>query len=214
MRQAAVGFTSKKLMLEGVLATPQGIPEPFPALVVCHPHPMLSGNMENPVVTAICRAADRQGIASLRFNFRGVGGSEGEFSNGKGEQDDLKSALDVLRGWPGLDGKGLALVGYSFGASVVLGGLRRYGAASSLILIAPPISSVRDSRISKDRRPKLFVVGARDRIVSSLGLQRVLDEIRPPVQLAEISDADHTLGAHEEEVADRVVAFVASSLAG
>ena len=153
MRQTAIGFRSQGLSLEGVLTSPQGIEGELPTLVVCHPHPVLGGDMENAVVTAICRAADIRGLATLRFNFRGVGDSEGEFSNGKGEQRDLEAALRVARRWPGLDGKRVAVAGYSFGASVVLGGLRRCGAARCLAFVAPPIAAVKDSRIASDSGP-------------------------------------------------------------
>ena len=213
MRQTAIGFTSKRLSLEGILTTPEGIPGPYPALLVCHPHPVLGGNMENPVVTAICKGADREGLATLRFNFRGVGSSEGEFSNGEEEQEDVRAALNVLTHWPGIDGKRTALVGYSFGASVVLGGLRHYKATRGPVLIAPPISSVRDSRIRRDQRPKLFLVGEQDRIVASVSLQRALDDVRPPMQFSEIAGADHSLRGYEEAVAERVVSFVVDTLA-
>ena len=169
--------------------------------------------MDNPVVTAICSAAESQGMASLKFNFRGVGESQGQFSNGEREQYDLKAALNVLRRWPDIDPKRLALVGYSFGASVVLDGLRHCKAARSLVLIAPPISSVQGSRILKDQRPKLFLVGQRDRIVQSVELQRVLDEVRQPLEFSEIAGTDHGLSGHEDEVAERVVAFVGDNQA-
>ena len=214
MRQTAIEFNSGKLSLEGVLTVPQGLSGPFPALLACHPHPVLGGNMDNPVIMAICKTADSQGIATLRFNFRGVGGSEGEFSNGVGEQEDLKAALNVLRRWPGIDRKRLALVGYSFGGSVVLGGLRQYKDARSLVLIAPPISSVQSSRIRSDGRPKLFLSGGRDRIVPSAQLQRALDDVRSPVRFSEVGVADHSLLGQEQVVAERVVAFVVETLAG
>ena len=213
MRQTAIGFTSDKLSLEGVLTVPQGVPGPPPALLVCHPHPILGGNMDNPLVTAICGVAESHGMASLRFNFRGVGESQGQFSNGEREQYDLKAALNVLRRWPDIDPKRLALVGYSFGASVVLDGLRHCKAARSLVLIAPPISSVQGSRILKDQRPKLFLVGQRDRIVPSVELQRVLDEVRQPMEFSEVAGTDHGLSGHEDEVAERVVAFVSDNQA-
>ena len=237
MRQISIDFASKRLSLEGILTTPGGmvrrpgvtIPKgilplrrhrskpqdqsmPPPTLLVCHPHPTLGGNMQDPVVVAICDAADRFGIVTLRFNFRGVGGSEGEFSNGRREREDVTAALDVLKQWPGLGGEIVAIVGYSFGASMVLSGLGRYKFVRSLVLIAPPISAVRQSRIRRDKRPKLFVVGDRDRVAPSVELQRELDQMRPPVQFAEIEGADHTLQNHEEEVADRVAAFVAETL--
>ena len=91
------------------------------------------------------------------------------------EHEDIKAALNMMRRWPGVDGKRVALAGYSFGAGVILRGLRHFRGARSLALIAPPISAVRESRIVKDKRPKLFVVGREDRLVSSVDLQRVLD---------------------------------------
>ncbi|MDA0770569.1 MAG: hypothetical protein BZY79_03050 [SAR202 cluster bacterium Casp-Chloro-G4] len=212
MRQTAVGFESKKAALEGILSTPEDFAQPYPMLVVCHPHPTLRGNMDSPIVTAICTNADRLGIATLRFNFRGVEGSEGQFTNGETEQEDVKAALNLARNWPGIDKKRIALVGYSFGAGVILRGLRNYKHAASLILIAPPISAVQASPIRGDKRPKLFIVGQNDRIVDSAELQRELDEVREPVQFREIPETDHSLRGHEQEIADRTVQFMATTV--
>ena len=212
MRQSAIGFQSKRASLEGVLTTPQELPPPYPAVVVCHSHPTLGGNMDGPLVTAICRAADAKGFATLRFNFRGVGDSEGEFTNGGSEHEDVKAALNVMKRWPGVDGKRLALVAYSFGAGVALKGLKHTKAAGSLVLIAPPVSSLRGLRARRDRRSKLFIVGRNDKISPPGELQRVLDELTVPVNFAEVPDADHSLNGHEEMVADRVADFLAESL--
>ena len=212
VQQTAIGFTSGKLSLEGVLTTPATGDGPHPALVVCHDHPVLGGSMDSPVVAAICRAAADRGMASMRFNFRGVGGSESEFSNGEGEQRDLKAALNVMVHWPGNDRKQLGLVGYSFGASVILEGLRHCKAAKSLVLIAPPISSIESSRVRKDKRHKLFLVGEKDRIAASAELQRALDGVRAPVRFAQIPGADHSLRGHEQETAEAVVDFLSETL--
>ena len=212
VRQTAVGFKSKGLSLEGVLATPQDVPGPHPALLVCHPHPKLGGNMENPLVTTICRAAADEGVASFRFNFRGVGESEGEFDDGEGEQQDVRSALDLLKRWPGLDGKRLAVVGYSFGASAVLNAIGRLKAARCFALIAPSLSSARAKKTGRDKRPRLFVVGQRDGLVPSVELQRALDDMRSPANLYEVPGADHGLVGHEMSVARRVIEFVNDNL--
>lgn len=212
MRQTAIAFKSKRLTLDGVLALPEGLTQPCPALVMCHPHPMLGGNMDNPVVTSVCRAATEAGFASFRFDFRGVQGSEGEFTNGDAEHNDIKSALNIMRRWPGVDGKRIALAGYSFGAGVILRGLRHFKAARSLAFIAPPLSSIEESRIIKDKRPKLFVVGQHDRLVSSVELQRTLDMVREPLQFREIAGSDHSMSGREWEVADEVTGFVAGTL--
>ena len=150
MRQSAIGFQSKRASLDGVLSTPGELPPPYPAVVVCHAHPTLGGNMDSPLITAICRAADARGFATLRFNFRGVGSSEGEFTNGDREHEDVKAALDIMKRWPDVDGKRLALVAYSFSAGVALKGLKQTRAAKSLVLIAPPISSLQGSRANRE----------------------------------------------------------------
>ena len=212
MRQTAIAFKSKGLTLEGVLALPTELPQPYPALVMCHPHPMLGGNMDHSVVSTVCRAVSDAGFASFRFNFRGVEGSEGEFKNGEGAHDDIKAALNMMRRWPGVDGKRVALGGYSFGAGAILRGLRHFGSARSLVLIAPPLSSIGDSRIVKDKRGKLFVVGQNDRLVSSVELQSVLDGVRRPLQFREIAGGDHSLSGREWEVADQVAGFVRETL--
>ena len=195
-----------------MLSIPQEFAGPFPALLVCHPLPTLGGDMESPVVTAICRRADLRALATLRFNFRGVGDSEGEYGGGDEEQKDVRAALDVLRRWPGLDKKRLAIAGYSFGASVIAKGFRRYGRARCFAFISPPVAPVERSALAGDSRPKLFVAGQHDRISAPVELQRVLDGFEGPVQFAEIADADHSLRGREIEVAERVVEFVAAAL--
>lgn len=212
MRQTAVGFKSKRLTLEGVIALPEGVPPPYPAIVMCHPHPLLGGSMDNPVVTTVCRAACEAGIAGLRFNFRGVEGSEGEFGGESARpediHEDIKAALDLMRRWPGVNGKRITLAGYSFGAGAILLGMRRFKRARSLALIAPPLSALARSGIVKDKRPKLFIAGQNDRLTSSVELQRALDAVREPLRFCEIPHADHAMSGKEWEVADAVTDFV------
>ena len=117
MRQTAIGFYVKKLELEGVIASPSdGGAEAGAGVVVCHSHPMLGGDMDDAVVSAICRASVREGLVALRFNFRGVGNSQGEFSNGDQEHNDVKAALKLMKAWPGVDGRRVAVAGYSAGS--------------------------------------------------------------------------------------------------
>jgi uncharacterized protein len=124
------------LALEAALALPPGAPA---GVVVCHPHPLYGGDMDSPVVMAAVAACAGAGLATLRFNFRGVGGSGGAWDEGRGEQDDVRAALAHLRGrLPA--GTPVALAGYSFGAAmavaVAAGGERLAG----LALIAPPLA--------------------------------------------------------------------------
>src|SRR5690606_755555 len=121
LQQAAsrpIAFTSEGLSLEGILHQP--VSAPFPAAAVCHPHPLYGGDMNNYVVVAVCQALADAGIASLRFNYRGVGDSEGEYGDGLGERTDAAAALAYLRQLAQADQDRMGIVGYSFGATVAL----------------------------------------------------------------------------------------------
>ena len=92
-----------------------------PGAVICHPHPMYGGSMDNNVVEAIIAAMWRRGYATLRFNFRGVGASEGEYDGGEGEAEDARAAVEFLAAQPDIDRGAIALAGYSFGAAGCFG---------------------------------------------------------------------------------------------
>ena len=212
MRQTAIAFKSKGVTLEGVVASPQGISGTHPGVVVCHPHLLFGGNMENAVVRAVCEGLVKDGFTALRFNFRGVGNSEGSFTKGEAEQEDVLSALDLLRKLPGLDGKSLGLVGYSFGASVILKGLSRHKRARTLALISPPLTSLEDPGIREDTRPKLFLVGDRDRLVPEPSLKEKVDALGVGVDLRLVPGADHSWQGFEAEAANQVVSFCGGTL--
>lgn len=213
MRQTAIQFYSKGMAVEGVLSMPErGTSDPG-IVVACHPHPVLGGDMDNRVVVAVCQAVDGFGLASLRFNFRGVKGSEGRFSNGPGERDDLVAAVGAMRRWPGVNGGRMAVAGYSFGAGVALGAMGRLKTVKAFAVIAPPVSSVRSLAGSKMKRSTMFVAGSQDRIAPSLELQRELDGVTGPVSYAEVPGADHSLTGREDEAAALVANYLADTLA-
>ncbi len=117
MEETQVSFRSGDLTLEGLLANPGGN---APAAVVCHPHPLYGGSMSNNVVDAILAAMWQAGYATLRFNFRGVGASEGEHDGGPGEVDDAVAAMAFILAQPGVRKEGAVMAGYSFGAMVAV----------------------------------------------------------------------------------------------
>ena len=213
MRQSAVGFYSGKLELEGVVASPQdSAADEAAAVVVCHSHPALGGNMNGPLVGAICQSAVREGMYTLRFNFRGVGGSGGDFTNGQEESRDIQAALDVMRHWPGVSGKRVAVVGYSTTTTIMLDGFRRLKRASALAMIAPTLGALRSRGFSRDRRPRLVIAGSEDRVAPSLKIQRVLDDCRGPTQFHEIVGADHSMRGHHSQIGDAVADFLRDRL--
>src|SRR5207247_7560700 len=114
-------------------------PEPARAgLVVCHPHPLYGGDMDNPVVIRVTEVADGLGIATLRFNFRGVGASTGQHGGGEAEAEDVKAARAAMaERLPA--GAAIGLAGYSFGAAVVRRGGAPASAPPCLALVAPPV---------------------------------------------------------------------------
>ena len=213
MRHSAIGiYSTGKILLDGVIAAPGEGGAKVPAILLCHPHPMLGGDMNSPVVAALEYEANERGLASLRFDFRGVSRSEGDFSNGDEEWNDVKHALNFLKGFPGVDGSKIGVVGYSFGASVILKAISKIKPAKAFALVAPPLGSVDVPPVKKDKRAKLFVVGGNDAVVPSPRLQGLLDDLRGQVQFSEIPDADHRLNGHEEAVAKRVVDFMLQTL--
>ena len=186
----ALTFACGDLTLEGALHIPAITPAP--GVVVCHPHPEMGGDMENNVVMAICEALVDKGFAALRFNFRGVGGGDGAFDQGKGEQDDIRAALAQLSDSPEVDAKRIGLIGYSFGAMVAAevasGDLRALG------LVSPPIG-FSDLRVAWGC-PAIVVGGSEDPIAPADRLKVVADA--PGVELRIVSAADHSWWGHED----------------
>jgi hypothetical protein len=154
--------------LEARLAVPS---EPTGGLVVAHPHPLYGGDMENPVVVRAVEVSQAAGLASLRFNFRGVGGSSGTHDGGKGEQDDAAAALERLAAaLP--PGSPLGLAGYSFGASVMARLAGRTSSIRALCLIAPPVAMIEFEPLPSGL-DMLLVAGTRDSYCSVDALFRL-----------------------------------------
>jgi alpha/beta superfamily hydrolase len=192
-------FPCGKLSLEGALHVPAATPAP--GVVVCHPHPQYGGDMDNNVVLAACRALTDRGIAALRFNFRGVGRSDGAFDHGKGERDDVRAALSQLSDQPEVDAKRVGLIGYSFGATVaaeVAGGQLR-----GFALISPPIA-FGDLRVDWDC-PALVLGGDQDPLAPADRLRVVAE--RADVELRIVSGADHSWWGFEDDLGEALGEF-------
>ena len=133
-----------------------------PVAVVCHPHPLHGGTLTNKVVHMVAKAFAELGVETLRFNFRGVGGSSGVFDHGTGEIGDLQAAVDWLRArHPAAP---LWLAGFSFGAFVALSAQAQTKAAR-LLLVAPPVAMFDFPVESGVTIPWLVIQGSADEIV-------------------------------------------------
>ncbi len=197
MQEVQVTFRSGDLTLEGLIANPGGN---APAAVVCHPHPLYGGSMYNNVVDAVLAAMWQAGYATLRFNFRGVGASDGEHDGGPGEVDDAGAAMTFLLAQPGVRKEGAIMAGYSFGAMVaVTAGYARADVAR-IVAVALPLAMA-DARIPDGAsKPVLLVSGDRDSYSPVAGLRALESKIGGLARLEIIAGADHFFGGHETEL--------------
>jgi len=136
-------------LLDGVLDRPEG--EPRGVAVVCHPHPQFGGTLDNKVVQTLARAFLQLGWAALRFDFRGVGASEGAWDEGRGEVDDALAAADFAR--RAVPHAPLVLAGFSFGGYVAASAAARLPEADRplrLVLVAPSTEKQRVPAVPAD----------------------------------------------------------------
>ena len=173
--------------LEARIAVPAA---PIAGLVMCHPHPLYGGDMDNPVVIRATEVAQAAGLATLRFNFRGAGGSEGVHDRGGGERDDVRAAVDALAGEIP-HGRPLGLGGYSFGAWVAARVAMGDGASTlaSLALVAPPIGML-DWGFARPAPHTLLVAGSRDSYCPVDALRELADRVSGATSVV-IDGADH-----------------------
>ena len=198
--------------IEALLHLPEGQP-PFPGIVICHPHPMYGRDMYNNVVGALLKAALGAGVAALRFNFRGVGESEGEQTGGKEEANDVRAALAFLREQPGIDGGRIALAGYSFGAIMALLAADRRDDLAALISVSGPTQ--RGERVEQELRcPTLFVTGDRDRFVDAALLTEYGPHFGPAVTVEVVPGADHFWWGSDGRLIEIVSAFLRKYVSG
>jgi alpha/beta superfamily hydrolase len=174
--------------LEALLEEPDEGP-PRSVSLVCHPHPLFGGTMHNKVVFRAARGLRRAGSVVMRFNFRGVGRSQGEHDRGVGELEDARAALDTLRArYPGLP---CVLAGFSFGSTVIL----KLGCAiqEALVSIAIGFPTTRGdtSFLDSCRRPKIFVQSTRDEFAPRAEMEELYQQIAEPKQLVWIEAQDH-----------------------
>lgn len=134
--------------------------------IVCHPHPLHGGTMDNKVVSTLMRAYRDLGMAVVRFNFRGVGASEGEYAEGVGERDDLRAVMGfVRRERPQAP---VYIAGFSFGAAVVANASAQLGPLQHIALVAPPVPRYQLLGLTKLAAPaSVFQGGQDERVVAA-----------------------------------------------
>lgn len=203
--ESPVTFSCGELKLEGLLALPDGARTS--AAVVCHPHPMYGGSMHNNVVEAVLEALWQRGFATLRFNFRGVGGSDGEYDGGEGELDDARAAVEFLAKQAGISA--VTLAGYSFGASVALRAGLSSPSVARVIAVALPVAVMNVGIADPASKPVLLVSGDGDDYSPISTLKIVAEKLGERAQVKIVSGADHFFGGDESELTAIVTGAIA-----
>jgi uncharacterized protein len=213
VRRVHITIPCADISLEGVWHFPEGR-DPFPAVVVCHPHPLYGGNMSNNIVFNICQALAKESIAALRFNFRGVGKSGGAFGGGIAEQEDVRAALSFVLSTPDIDPKRIGLAGYSFGASAIVPAAVQDERVSLLALVSPALSDSGWEQLRTYTRAKFLIIGDSDSVIPERHFRQQVKGMAEPRECQVIPGADHFWEGFEEEVAQKVTRFFTTRFSG
>jgi alpha/beta superfamily hydrolase len=176
------------------------------AAVFAHPHPLHGGTMHTKAVYRATKALASLGCPVLRFNFRGVGRSDGMFDNGVGELDDFRAGLDFMAAHhPDTE---LWAAGFSFGAYIALAAGARDARVSTLIGIAPALQTYDFSAVRASSKPKYFVQGERDEICPLSYMQAFFAELPAPKQLVVVPGANHLFNGKVQDVGRAITAML------
>jgi alpha/beta superfamily hydrolase len=174
--------------------------------VLCHPHPLHGGTMQNKVVHTAARAMQEAGAATVRFNFRGVGRSEGSYDDGRGELDDALAVVSWAR--DRLECDALWLAGFSFGAAVALQAALRGARPARLVTIAPPVGRIIVEPVARPRCEWLIVQGDRDELVDFADVRDWAARYDPQPQLLVVPGAEHFFHGKLIELRAGIVQFL------
>ena len=181
--------TADGVALEALVGEP---PTPRGGVVICHPHPLYGGDMDNPVVVRLAEVFGEMGLATIRFNFRGTGQSTGAHGHGVAEQYDVEAARVRVASLVGGD-QPVILAGYSFGAAVVGDVAAKHPDLAGVALVAPPLARVDPKRfagLAPFVERLLVIVGGSDAICPT-GAQAGLREYVPHATFEVIEGANH-----------------------
>jgi hypothetical protein len=197
MKEERVFIPSTGIRLEGLLSVREAVPYKG-GMILCHPHPLYGGEMDNPVITTAVEAASQEGFSTLRFNFRGVGESEGTYGEGIGEGEDVKAAIDYLCSKLKNFNPCLILFGYSFGAWAGFPIAIRDERVQGMVAVAPPLELHDFGYLKGCKKRKLLIAGDRDTYCPTSLLEELYETLDEPKSIAIISGADHFFFSHTQ----------------
>jgi alpha/beta superfamily hydrolase len=196
--------------LEALLEEPEEAP--VQACLVCHPHPLYQGSMHNKVVYRIAHGFRRAGGVALRFNYRGVGKSEGSYDHGIGEVDDARAALAFLREkYPDLP---YSIAGFSFGSRIAmqLGCSLEAPKPTRLVPVGVPVLRTRFEPVLNCPLPKFFVQSTNDEYGPVAETEAVFEKFAEPKKLYFIDSKDHFFVDGLDHLEDTISTIAATQL--
>jgi hypothetical protein len=190
MKEERMFIPSKGIQLEGLLSIQEASSFRGGA-ILCHPHPQYGGDMDHPVITTSAEAASQEGFSTLRFNFRGVGESQGFYGEGVAEKEDVKAVADYFYSRLKDGHPPLVLVGYSFGAWAGLPVAVEDERFRGMVAVAPPLGIYDFRFLDGCKKNKLIIAGDRDLFCPSSLLEKWYEQLDEPKSLTVIPGADH-----------------------
>lgn len=158
------------------------------AAVICHPHPQMQGTMHNKVVTTLAKTCSALGMPVVRFNYRGVGQSDGEYADGVGEVADTLAVLDWLK--TQFPDRAIWLAGFSFGGAVAYKAALQYPVAQ-LITVSPSVIHFNLAQDPEPNVPWLVVQGESDEVIPPKAVYTWLEKLVQPPTLIRMPDCSH-----------------------
>ena len=204
MAEKSVIFESGDLKLEGLLDRAGG----GAGVVITHPHPQYGGSMQNNVVESLVKSYGKAGYTTLRFNFRGMGRSEGHYDEGVGEQADVRGAVAYLKG---LGMASVDLAGYSFGAWVNAQAIGDLNDVARMIMVSPPVNFMDFSFLQYTPGIQLIIASSRDDIAPPDMIQKMLPQWNKDSAFHIIQGADHFYWGETGEIESIVGGFLKTS---
>lgn len=193
--------------LEALFASPQA-QSPTAIAVICHPHPQQEGTMHNKVVTTLHKAFEQCGVATLRFNYRGVGKSEGSFDNAVGECDDLRAMIAwAQQQHPGLP---LYLAGFSFGAYIAARVANDDQVAQRLVTIAPAVDHYSFDHLTQIQCPWLVIHGDEDDVATFETVETWAQRPPSPLDFKVMKGTGHFFHRRLVELRELIIDWVSS----
>ena len=188
--------------IEVLITQPATLTESSPIVVISHPHPLYGGTMTNKVVHILAKSFSEMGAITVRFNFRGVGKSAGEYDNGIGEADDLQALVAELKRWR--PQAPIWLAGFSFGAYVTTLA-QDIIKAERLLLVAPPVNMYSFAELAEITVPWIVIQGGQDEVIDAAAVKNwVLARPNQP-QLIWMEEAGHFFHGKLNEVKDALL---------